>query len=705
MVSKKMDHWRSRLIDLSLRNRLLNFKLTKSSTVQFIEPSMDVLFDSIARKNRPMAVICPEIRDEMDASEEGARECLLKDRLHVLPGQVMPSTLNPNTEKVLYQTRLKARTFMQEQGVNVLYATFGILRWKEKEGDDREIASPLVLIPVQLGKKPFNPYTVARFGDEAVLNPSLVLKMRTDQGIDLPAMPDDVEEFDIEAYLKQVELAIAKKTGWSVARESYLGIFSFTKLAMYEDLKTNEDVAAAHPIVRALAGDPSLLPQTPKDLPTAERLDELVKPIDSHLVLDADSSQFEAIEAIRRGTNLVLQGPPGTGKSQTIANLIAESMWAGKTVLFVSEKMAALEVVKKRLDTCRLGDFCLELHSNTPNKSDVIVSLGRPLDGNERAKEPDLTDLERVASVRDRLNAYVHFLHMKMGAIGLSLFDAYGRLAELHDVPDLPFKMADPFELDRKDIDMMESSLERLAGRRDVLSVRGSHPWHDVEPVAMDMGRQQEFLHSLEVLVSAIDDALPKFALLAEKAHVGAPKSLNDGKRIVDLASYVTTTPFPLKNWMEPRLIGDLIKRVETERATFRSLDSSRKHLLGKYDQKFLELDGEHFSRKFEVDYNNSLRMMNTDYRTDVKVLSMHLLSQHRLEYEEALNDVRALKVFQDARRSLNSSYTEDYRTFGKYFDGPGTDWDALMAALQWSKELMQRAGADLNGELIRTGL
>jgi very-short-patch-repair endonuclease len=696
-----MDHWRSRLIDLSLRNRLLNFKLTKSSTVQFIEPSMEALFDFIAKKNKPMAVICPEIRDDMDASEEGARECLLRDRLHVLPGQVLPSTLNPNTEKVLYTTRLKARTFMQEQGVNVLYVTFGILRWKEKEGDDRLISSPLVLVPVQLGKKPFKPYMLVRFGDEAVLNPSLVLKMSTDQGIDLPAIPDDVDDFDIEAYLKLVEQSVAKKAGWSVARESYLGIFSFTKLAMYEDLKTNEDVATAHPIVRALAGDPSLLPPTPKDLPTAESLDELVKPIDSHLVLDADSSQGEAIEAIRRGANLVLQGPPGTGKSQTIANVIAECMWAGKTVLFVSEKMAALEVVKKRLDICRLGDFCLELHSNTPNKGDVIISLGRPLDGNERVKEPDLTDLERVASTRDRLNAYVHFLHMKMGAMGLTPFNAYGRLAELYEVPDLPFKMNDPFDLERKQVDAMESSLERLAGRKDVLSVRATHPWHDVEPLSMDMGKQQEFLHSLETLVSAIDDTLPKMTRLAERAHIGVPRSLNECRRTINMASMIVSTPFPLKNWMEPRLIDDLINKAESERTAFRSMESSRKHLLGKYDNEFLEHDEAHFSRKFEEVYDSPLRSMSSDYRTDMKVLSMHLLSQHKLEYEEALNDIKELKTFQDSRRMLNSSVADDYKTFGKYFDGPGTDWEALISSLRWTKELMQRAGADLNEGLV----
>ena len=702
LVAKKLDHWRSRLIDLSLRNRLLNFKLTRSSTVQFIDPSMDVLFEALAKNNKSMVVICPEVRDEMDAAEEGARGCVLKEKVHVPPGQVMPSTINPNTEKVLYQTRLKARTFMQEQGVNVLYATFGMLRWVEKEGDEKVISSPLVLLPVQLGKRSFNPYMLARFGDDAVLNPSLVLKMRTDHGIELPALPDDVDDIDLEAYLKQVETAISKKVGWTVARESYMGIFSFTKLAMYEDLKVNEDVAAAHPIIRALAADPSLLPATPRDLPTADRLDEVVRPVDSHLVLDADSSQGEAIEAVRRGTNLVLQGPPGTGKSQTITNLIAESLWAGKTVLFVSEKMAALEVVKKRLDSCRLGDFCLELHSNSPVKSDVIVSLGRPLDGNEKNKEVDLADLERVAAARDRLNAYVHFLHMKMGAMGLTPFDAYGRLAQLYHVPELPFKMPDPFDLDRKRVEAMESSLERLIGRKDVLSVRQTHPWHDVEPVAMDMGKTQEFLHSLEALLAGIDDALPKFAELAGTAHVNPPASMNDCLRMTELLTYAISTPFPLRNWMDPRLIDGLIGRAESERSAFQTLDSSKKFLLGRYNPQILEMDGEHFSRRFESDYTGPMKRMGSDYRTDIKVLSMHLLNQHKLEHEEALGDVRALKAFQDSRKTLNATVTDDYRTFGRFFDGPNTDWEALLTDLRWSKAFMQQAGPDLNGELAR---
>ena len=247
----------------------------------------------------------------------------------------------------------------------------------------------------------------------------------------------------------------------------------------------------------------------------------------------------------------------------------------------------------------------------------------------------------------------------------------------------------------------MESSLERLVGRKDVLAVRASHPWHDVEPVAMDMGKQQEFLHSLESLLGAINDALPKFTSLAGNAHIGMPKSLADCRRTIDLANTIIATKFPLKNWFEPRLIDGLIERVESEKASFSSMDSSRKSLLAKYNAKVLELDSEHLGHKFEVEYSGTLRSMNSDYRTDIKVLSMHLLNRIKLEYEEALNDVRALKIFQEARNSLNSNRHGDYKSFGRYFDGPGTDWDVLLSSLRWAKALMQKAGADLNDELV----
>jgi hypothetical protein len=162
-----------------------------------------------------------------------------------------------------------------------------------------------------------------------------------------------------------------------VLDEAALGTFNFQKLAMWRDLDGTRDLIAASAVCRAVAGDPDarMRLRPPSELPRADDLDRVAPPASVYHVLDTDSSQHEAIAAVTGGASLVLDGPPGTGKSQTIANLIAEYLAAGKSVLFVSEKAAALDVVHRRLQDRRLGDFCLACHSHKADKREVVAEL------------------------------------------------------------------------------------------------------------------------------------------------------------------------------------------------------------------------------------------------------------------------------------------------------------------------------------------
>src|SRR5262245_54179886 len=200
---------------------------------------------------------------------------------------------------------------------------------------------------------------------------------------------------------------------------------------MWDDLGRNRDRIAGHDLCRALAGDSTASLRCPRDLPAANELDRLAQPDKTFHILDADSSQHEAIEAAKRGASLVLDGPPGTGKSQTIANVIAEFLAAGKSVLFVSEKSAALEVVKRRLDKRGLGDFCLECHSHKSNKKQVIDELGRCLNLHPETYQDHTEDLNRLFETRDALNAYVRSLHEVRQPLGLSAFQVHGRHAAI----------------------------------------------------------------------------------------------------------------------------------------------------------------------------------------------------------------------------------------------------------------------------------
>jgi hypothetical protein len=288
----------------------------------------------------------------------------------------------------LTRLALKSREALSEQGVVVLYVAFGLLRWFDSPDSKVEIRSPLLLVPVRLERDNIEaPWRLQAEEDDVLPNHSLAQLMAKDFGLRLPTTEETPGDTDDPAwrssYFARAEQAVRDLPRWEVLDEAALGAFSFQKLAMWEDLGRSRARIAGHDLCRAVAGDPDVVLRHPPDLPKAEDLDRHAHPMQTYQILDADGSQHEAITAATHGASLVLDGPPGTGKSQTIANVIAEFLAAGKTVLFVSEKAAALEVVQGRLQDRGLGDFCLACHSHKANKRQVVAELGRCLDAHD----------------------------------------------------------------------------------------------------------------------------------------------------------------------------------------------------------------------------------------------------------------------------------------------------------------------------------
>ena len=257
----------------------------------------------------------------------------------------------------------------------MLYLAAGVLCWRDPE--DEPLRSPLVLIPVALRRKSLQePFVLDALEEEPFLNPALNARLKQDFDFSLPAPPEDWEEQSLTAYLARIKAATQGLPGWQVEPTALLSLFSFFKGVIFQDLEDNEPRLKEHTIVQALAGAATHFKKLV--LPAEKELDDQEDPARSFLILDADGSQRLCLEAAARGDSFILIGPPGTGKSQTIANLIAEQMARGRRVLFVSEKMAALEVVYQRLRRVGLGDFCLELHSATASKRAVITELALP---------------------------------------------------------------------------------------------------------------------------------------------------------------------------------------------------------------------------------------------------------------------------------------------------------------------------------------
>jgi len=315
-----------------------------------------------------------------------------------------------------------ARLSEQETGLSTLFLAFGFLRWYESNDSDVANFAPLLLLPVQISKRLQGRravYSIKAASETPEVNLSLrelMLRNSPDVARYLPDFDDEVD--GIETYFDKVHGAIEGLNQWRIERNLTLGHFAFGRLAMYEDLSPDNwpEPPVNHPLLESLLGGSEA--ESTGGLHFAldyDLDDEVIENAAPILINDADASQHSAIVDVMNGKNLVIEGPPGTGKSQTITNVIANALYAGQTVLFLADKLAALEVVKDRLDAAGLGDFCLELHSDKAHPKPIIESLKQRYDLSQYAEaEPNWReDLKRLRSARVRVRDYLSALHRR----------------------------------------------------------------------------------------------------------------------------------------------------------------------------------------------------------------------------------------------------------------------------------------------------
>ncbi|MEU3958749.1 DUF3320 domain-containing protein [Streptomyces buecherae] len=423
--------WRTSLIDMGGRNRLLNFRHTRTATLELTAPSASELLKGLVRGWGFAAVTAgPE-----DESVEPALE------VRTEPGLVTQKTTQRALDSSLYQLRQKSTQTFNDYGLWVLWLGVGMLDWRE-EGAHESSSAPLLLVPVELRRDRDRRYRLHPADNQDPMhNPALAVKLER-LGIDWSPVAD-TDVSDAAGAIAAARTVAAQQKGWSVEERVVLGLFASHREAMYQDLRQNEDRILGSELVRAIAlGPDSGLPDdvigfAPPDL---DRIDELQSPEQTPLVLDADASQRQCIGAALAGRSFVMSGPPGTGKSQTITNMIAALMHAGRTVLFVSEKAAALDVVRNRLRGVGLGDFVMALHSGDTSKKAVATELNRVLTTEARVTGAAAHELERARKLRKELSAYAAAMNVSREPLERTLHDVLGRLLQLEraETPALP---------------------------------------------------------------------------------------------------------------------------------------------------------------------------------------------------------------------------------------------------------------------------
>ena len=495
----KQRLWERKLLDLTLRNNLLNIRLTKS-TLQLISVNINLLEDALADGNE-FAVLPKPTDWDNDLMNAGIYQAinqtdpiinLVKQELTQkrLRSYLTESELNHSLTG-LYRS---SRSSIEENGANTLYLALGLLKWYETPSSERPRYAPILLLPVDIIRKSAaRGYVIRSREEEVMMNITLLEMLRQDFGINiggLEVLPKDDSGVDVKLVLNTIRKGIMNQKRWDVEEQTILGIFSFSKFIMWNDIHNNADKLCRNQIVKSLITG---MIEWEAEEDTDFNLDKDFKPSEVALPISADSFQMEAVCNAGAGKSFILHGPPGTGKSQTITNIIADALYNGKKVLFVAEKMAALSVVQKRLADIGIAPFCLELHSNKSKKTTVLEQLKATTEI-ARKSSPDNFESEsdRLHLLRNELSGYVELLHKKHQS-GLSLYDAFYNYCNVaENTSTFEFQDNIAAELSMQKLTQWRDIVEQMQVAADLCQTIVRHPLRELEISDYSQGTKSE---------------------------------------------------------------------------------------------------------------------------------------------------------------------------------------------------------------------
>lgn len=704
METKKLDKWADLLLDTGKRNNLINFKDTRASTVEVLFPSSDVLFEKVDG-SITLEVFDPKIIEEDDDLEKSfepeqlqiaaveeldcpdERAAFLEKHSGKIKRQnqilLYNETINPLT--AVKNINKKAREFIEETGVNVAYMAFGFINWKENDSSSHIFRAPILLVPIQLEQaSAVEPYFIKSAEDDIIVNPTFSYKMDAEHGVKLPEYNDE----GLVAYLEQIKHLVAKLQ-WTVTSECKIGIFSFLKINMYRDLKDNTKSILANRNVRQLLGEQI---DTERLYGNEETVASVTNPlIELHSVVDADSSQIEAIEMAKSGKSFVLQGPPGTGKSQTITNIIAECLSDGKRVLFVSEKLAALNVVYDKLKQAGLADFCLQLHSHKANKKDVIADICHTLRTEKSAVSSKADDeIAAKEKAQRQLDAYAAELHKQRPLIAKSLYQLYESYAAVCSMPDIEYNIP---RLSSKGEVYLAETVSLLEQYVDYIPSIGydyrKNPWYGYinqdtsyqskTQVKRDLLAVSQFLQTLVSLQKEISEKYGIVCNNIRDAHIW--DTFFD---LVATSKFITPSLLDRVHFDE---VNSALHQLQVQSSDMLAL---RATLNAVFDDDVYKLNGAEYHKKLVKQFNGTFsRLFNVEYKQLITNLRLCKKDGKKLSYSEAVTMAERLADFQ--RKSAEYAKIEvPIKAFmGEAYKGIETEWDYAIEQMSLLRRLI----------------
>lgn len=686
----KKVQWERKLLDLGMRNTLINLRMTKTQ-LPILTNSLDELENALADGSD--FTILPKPADwRMEEfsfetlHEMGATGIIKAEFENKRLRSVFTEGELSKAIKGLYRT---AKAALEENGANTLYLALGMLRWFENKRSTKARYAPIILIPIEMVRKSAaQGYVIRLRDDDPQMNITLLEKLKQDFGIvvkGVDPLPSDEHGIDIRRVLTILRKAVMEQPHWDVLETASIGIFSFSQFVMWNDIRNRTDDLMRNKVVRSLIEGKLTWDAQPLEI--GERVNEN----NVLLPMPADASQLYAIQAACSGESFVLHGPPGTGKSQTITSLIANALAKGKSVLFVAEKMAALEVVQKRLESIGIGPFCLELHSNKSKKKDVLEQLRQATEVTKTATVEEYAEkADQIAAMRAELDSYAQQLH-RIQKCGSNLYSLINEYEHYKDAPDIaPFDRAFIQGLTKQTIDQQQLVVERMIAAAREVGHPHNHPLQRVSCTQYTQNLRSNLQETVNAYIVELQSISPFVKQLADVLGEQQPESYDDVHRLAGIASNMACWYDMPSAWAKttcPQLYFEEVAKLARHSMNANGLEQQ---LLENFDPGFLTQDGQQLFAEFaQVSAKWFLPKM-LGMNKLVKILGVY--AKTPMNKENVRDHIVTLRDYQQESRAAEELLDKYGQDLGAFYNGKATDWNGiaqLTAAAQNSAQAL----------------